>query len=286
MSGADRLVLGTVQLGRPYGVANRSGVPSADEAVAILRAAERAGVGAIDCAPSYGDAELLVGRAGLSTPVFTKVSRHDDVATSVQASLERLRRSRIDILFLHDPEVVEDDPDNIVGRAHSLIGGPVVALGASVYTQSQFDACIDDDRITAVQVPMSAADPRLVRSGSLARAAAAGKAVYARSVFLQGALLLDDGTLPEHLRSVAGVATAADGVAKARRVPRSEILAVFVRDVPGVTGLVLGCETMAQLESNLTAVGAPPLDDAERAAIEGAPMPAGRALDPRRWPGG
>ena len=41
---ANRLVLGTAQLGMPYGIANRSGQPDASQARAIVEAAWEAGI--------------------------------------------------------------------------------------------------------------------------------------------------------------------------------------------------------------------------------------------------
>ena len=57
-----RLALGTVEFGMDYGVAASSGRPSFDDIAAILDAAEDAGVEFLDTAPSYGDAEILLGR--------------------------------------------------------------------------------------------------------------------------------------------------------------------------------------------------------------------------------
>jgi diketogulonate reductase-like aldo/keto reductase len=55
-----RLGLGTVQFYQDYGVFNRGGRPDGREVAAILARAAAAGVGYIDTAPAYGDAEALV----------------------------------------------------------------------------------------------------------------------------------------------------------------------------------------------------------------------------------
>jgi aryl-alcohol dehydrogenase-like predicted oxidoreductase len=59
---ADRLVLGTVALGMAYGIAGRD-APAESAALAVIRAAAALGVGAIDTAPAYGEAERRVGLA-------------------------------------------------------------------------------------------------------------------------------------------------------------------------------------------------------------------------------
>ena len=54
-------VLGTVQLGLPYGIANVAGKPDREQAFAILSAAVTAGVSTLDTAHAYGTSEDVIG---------------------------------------------------------------------------------------------------------------------------------------------------------------------------------------------------------------------------------
>ena len=56
------LILGTAQLGMPYGVVNRTGQPAKELALAMVRHAVANGVHAIDTARDYGTAEALLGQ--------------------------------------------------------------------------------------------------------------------------------------------------------------------------------------------------------------------------------
>ena len=56
-------MLGTVQLGLPYGIANRTGQPSYQEARDILACAYEGGVNCLDTAAIYGTSEEVLGRA-------------------------------------------------------------------------------------------------------------------------------------------------------------------------------------------------------------------------------
>ena len=58
-----RLVLGTVQLGMPYGIANRLGKPSQEVATSIVRTAWSKGIREFDTAQGYGDSETVLGKA-------------------------------------------------------------------------------------------------------------------------------------------------------------------------------------------------------------------------------
>ena len=80
---------------------------SRDTMLAALRHAVALGVTYFDTAPGYGDglAEVIFGEALQGAPVFlaTKVplSAAGQVRRSLEASLRRLRRDRIDLLQLH-----------------------------------------------------------------------------------------------------------------------------------------------------------------------------------------
>src|SRR5689334_10071789 len=119
----SRLGLGTAPL---TGV--RGSIPEA-QSVETIRAALDAGVTFIDTAPLYGvgrsEQRLGVALAGVPREQYvlsTKVGRlitpegqvvfdfsRDGVLRSVEASLERLRLDRIDILLVHDPDDHEQE---------------------------------------------------------------------------------------------------------------------------------------------------------------------------------
>lgn len=112
----NRLVLGTVGLGGVWGSIDP------EESVQTILCALQNGVGAIDTAPAYGDAEMYVGKAlsqwqGPKPRLSTKVGRlkgfsategrydysADGMMRSVELSLATLGVPAVDILFLHDP---------------------------------------------------------------------------------------------------------------------------------------------------------------------------------------
>ena len=57
------LMLGTVQFGMDYGVANTHGKPDFETVKNILKEAFEGGVNALDTAPEYGCSEEVIGRA-------------------------------------------------------------------------------------------------------------------------------------------------------------------------------------------------------------------------------
>ena len=70
-------------------------------------------------------------------------------------------------------------------------------------TEAEVFAAIAAGPPQAIQLPVSALDQRMLTGGALAACAAAGITVFARSVFLQGAILMAPDRLPAALRSCA-----------------------------------------------------------------------------------
>src|SRR3954471_15592553 len=98
-----KLGLGTVQFGQAYGVSNRSGQVSGREAAAILARAADAGIGLLDTAANYGEAETVL--ASLDTSSFRIVTKTIGISHGLDAVLARARQSAdalgADTLLVH-----------------------------------------------------------------------------------------------------------------------------------------------------------------------------------------
>jgi aryl-alcohol dehydrogenase-like predicted oxidoreductase len=207
-----RLGLGTVQFGSEYGVSNRDGRPGEREVAAVLTRAAEVGVGYIDTAPAYGDAEALVGRhlpRGHGLRIVTKTpaiadatieARHGRlVRDSLAASLDRLRVDKVHGLLVHHADdLAKPGWQHIVNAlSEAQTRGWVGCIGASVYNPDQL--ALVESRLTPqlIQLPFNVLDRRPIASGVLSHLKAAGVEIHARSVFLQGLLLMKPSELPD-----------------------------------------------------------------------------------------
>lgn len=73
---------------------------------------------------------------------------------------------------------------------------------ASVYNSNQIDQLLKKYPIDIIQVPINLLDQRLILSGHLDRLKDLQIEIHARSVFLQGLLLLNPDTLPVRFSSI------------------------------------------------------------------------------------
>ncbi len=210
----DRLILGTVQFGLPYGVSHRGGAVARDEVERILTAAHSAGVRTLDTAAAYGESERVIGSVAAALPfeIVTKTlplgasePDPDDLAaidSAFRASLDKLGRQRVAALLVHDVR-------NLDGQGGAALwaqleryrrDGLAGKIGVSVYDAAEAEALAARFPIEIVQLPLNVFDQRSTLSGVLERLAAGGIIVHARSPLLQGLLLMLPDELPPALQ--------------------------------------------------------------------------------------
>ncbi len=242
------LILGTAQLTRPYGVLNSvSGARSADKPKILLRTAEKKGYTGIDTAPVYGEAERVIGEAAIDLPIHTKLEPGVDVVKSIQQSLSRLRVSRIEILYQHEEFDGSSHQVQKLEEIQQLWHESVGQIGVSIYTRREFEFALDAEVVRVIQIPLNIADQTLSQE-DLRSAALRGKKIYARSIFLQGVLLAPWETLPPAVSSLRGFVQQFQSLAKRWAMSPLQAAIAFVRSYEGLTGLVVGANSVANLQ--------------------------------------
>lgn len=217
------LALGTAQFGSDYGVKG-DGQPTPDEIARILTLTKRAGIEVIDTAPAYGCA---CGFEGF------KVVQKTPYTGEAYALLQH-------------------DPDGDLGPVlEARESGRVQKAGISIYTPAQLERALKWP-IDIVQIPLNIVDGRFLPWLPVLRQR--GIEIHARSVFLQGALLMDDPPVP---------------------VPKLDVATclgyVLAQDVGAV---VVGVNSEVQLRELLAVMP----QDAQNYGIT-----AESIVDPRKW---
>ncbi|HEX2759654.1 MAG TPA: aldo/keto reductase, partial [Rhizomicrobium sp.] len=199
-----RLGLGTVQFGQAYGVSNSRGQVSGLEAQAILARAAQAGIRLLDTAANYGEAEQVL--AALDTAPFRIVTKTISVKNGIDAVIARARQSaerlKADTVLVHAAADLAE-PGLWPALQRLKAEGLFRRIGISTYVVDDPAALAARFRPDTMQLPFSLLDQRLLRDGTLARLQEMGVEIHARSLFLQGLLLMAPESLPAHLRAAA-----------------------------------------------------------------------------------
>jgi spore coat polysaccharide biosynthesis protein SpsF (cytidylyltransferase family)/aryl-alcohol dehydrogenase-like predicted oxidoreductase len=302
----SELTLGTAQLGMKYGIANRAGQPTLPLAIKMVRQAIAHGVTALDTARGYGEAESVLGEAlggawRSRVEVITKLDplaslTHDAepsrvrvaVDDSVRRSSEALGVARLSTLLLHRFHHYRAWEGAAWRRLLELRDeGTVGTLGASVYEPREALELLEDPTITHLQIPMNVLDWRW-KAGGVDRALAGRPdvIVHARSALLQGLLVSPPSSWPLSAEfDVAGCLRQLQRLANEfERESVADLCLSYVRSQPWITSVVVGSETLEQVNENLRLFCLPKLNAQQCAELESlAPRAPEGLLNPSQW---
>lgn len=264
MKSVNKLGLGTVQWGLPYGVANQYGIAAPETVAAILDASRRHGIKVLDTASLYGQAETVLGANPLETfhvisktPRFATPSITEEHSSQLiqffQQSLQRLSCQEIyGLLIHHAPDLLVPGGEKLVSAMMKLKEkGVVEKLGVSVYDGEQIDAVLKVFKPDIVQLPVSVFDQRMLSNGQLERLHKEGVEIHARSVFLQGLLLMSLEKVPAYFDPIRPLLARWHANAKAQGMTLVQAALSFVRDIPYVGTVLVGVEDMGQFQACL-----------------------------------
>ena len=197
----SRVAIGTVQFGVRYGVANQLGIISFDEASKILQEAFTHGINTLDTAISYGVSEEVLGQIGVRPwKVISKFPRIPEGVRDisghlfelVEISLKRLNIESLDGFLMHDPsQLLESSGDVIYQTLCDMRQqGIVKNVGISIYEPEHLGTLLEARDFNIVQAPFNIFDQRMQNSGWIQELCTKNIEFHARSIFLQGLLLM------------------------------------------------------------------------------------------------
>jgi aryl-alcohol dehydrogenase-like predicted oxidoreductase len=293
----SRLMIGTVQFGMAYGIANKTGQPSYRDVRDMLALAHESGVNCLDTAALYGTSEEVVGRAlaelGIAGKmiIVTKTTHLADDLTeeeadsvmeqSVLRSLKRLRLEALPLCLIHH----EENFRYVQSLLKLKEKGLVRHVGSSVMTPAITKGIVNSGLVEAVQAPTSVLDRRYVSAGIFRDAVQRGLGLFVRSIYLQGLILLGDDEVQPELAAVVPVLQRLRALAGQAGMSLAELAVRYVLSLEGVTSGVVGVETIEQLRNNIAIFQKGPLDAAlMKAIIAAVPQLPDSILMPNKWP--
>lgn len=295
-------MLGTVQFGMPYGIGNRTGQPQYRDVLAMVAAAIEGGVNCFDTAATYGTSEEVLGRAlhelkaAERAIVVTKARplTPDELADpalaasaieqSVADSARRLGMDCVPVVLFHR----ESDAVHLDRLEKLKEKGLLRHAGVSCDNRPGPAAGFVAAGIAAaLQLPANVGDRRHQSSGVFRDAAAAGVAVFIRSVYLQGLLVMPEQDIPSSLQQIIPTRRRLAAIANEGGMPLAELAVRYMLALEGVTCVLTGVETVAQVRDNLAIFERGPLPADMVNAIDAvAPDLPEMIITPSQWPTG
>ncbi len=301
----SKITLGTAQLGLDYGIANITGKPNLKNAMNLLTYAWNNGINSFDTALSYGNSEEIIGSFISSinkkdnedvivTSKLPKIEIKDDfsfdilynyIKNRVLQSISNLKVNKIPIYLLHHPEDIYLKNGIAIECLNQIKDeGLIGMLGISIYDPKEVEFSLNFKEIDIIQVPINLFDHRLIKTGLLKKLNKRNIKIFARSVYLQGLFFKHLKALPQDLKIVEETLKELHNIIERYQLDIAELAALFVRDIPEVSSLVIGAEKMEQIKKNIEILNKEPLNEEIREVILElfAEMPQ-KVIDPRLW---
>ena len=286
----QRLVLGSANFGNEYGLANNHQLLDRERVSNILETADSAGINYIDTAPSYGQSEIVLGSIGLSK--FRMISKMPWIQTKNESAPERMRSivteslknlcsDNLHAILLHRPEqLFTNEGEEIFTELSSMKEqGLTKYIGCSVYDVSELEKIAQKFRFDIIQLPLSVVDQRFLISGWIDRLVSRGIQVHARSIFLQGLLLMSKEMRPDWLEGRDGALIDWEKFLAENGYNPIEKCLEFVLGIKTISGILVGVDSTEHLKQIIN------FASNYRLLESFIPSEFNEMLiDPRRWP--
>ena len=291
----SKIGLGTVQWGLEYGISNVNGITPHAEARKILKNARHCGINTIDTAYDYGIAEKVLGVNDISGfMVCTKIPSAKGIDTEegikkhfesyLNSSLKNLKKDRVEYLLLHDC-------NDLLGNHHRKVAfmmneykntGKAIKVGFSAYSSDQIKSAIKNFAPDIVQVPFSILDRRLLESGILKELKDRDIEVHARSIFLQGLLLMKPTELDRYFDPFLSQIRSWHELCRKQNAKPLDLALYYAVSQHSIDKCIIGISTLDQLKEAINSLKNNRFDIDPHELTKLGQMPKG-LLNPSLW---
>tara|TARA_Y200000002_G_scaffold366333_1_gene357197 strand:- start:4073 stop:4948 length:876 start_codon:yes stop_codon:yes gene_type:complete len=262
----SKIVLGTAQFGSSYGISNFSGKVKEAEARKILQLGSNFGINTLDTAIAYGESEEVLGDIGChGWDIITKIPEipsdserlSEWIYSNIQKSLERLRVHKLYGVLLHHPNQLLSSRGRSIYESLSFLKerGYVENIGISIYNPEQLPKLTENYDLDIVQCPMNIFDTRMQDSGWLDRLCRDNIEIHARSIFLQGLLLMKPEARPPKLASYSKLWMFWDSWLEDNNLSALDACVNWISGIPELRRILIGVQSSEQLGQILNISG-------------------------------
>jgi len=255
-----KLMIGSAQFGLDYGIACGKRVPEA-EALDILSFAYNNGVCWIDTASSYNVAESVIGKSSckeyfnIVTKIYLDAGRipPEMMEKIILNSLHKLGVKSIYGLVIHDPnDFISDRGKKVFSNLCAFKDrGLVKKIGASVSTPDQAENIIDRFDIDIVQIPNNILDNRFAKKGTIKLLKDRGIEVHARSIFLQGLLLMNPNGIDKYFDNITDRLYEIKKFAEDNTISVRRMAIQHAKDLKEIDRVIVGVDNLIQFKEVL-----------------------------------
>ena len=216
---------------------------------------------------------------------ITKFSNFDggnlELEKKIDSSLSRLRTTYLHAMLFHrSSDLLGSNGKKVLERALTLRESGIIAnVGVSIYDPAELDALPEIDSLDIVQGPLNVFDQRIITTGWASKMESLGIRFHARSIFLQGMLLLAPRDTPNKMRKFESNWRAYRDWMSSKGLEGAQAPCSFIKDKTQVSAAVVGVNSAEQLREIVSAFEHAEKYDAAELGTNDLNL-----IDPRNWP--
>jgi aryl-alcohol dehydrogenase-like predicted oxidoreductase len=257
----NKLILGTVQMGLPYGINNTTGKISLVDSIGILEYAYNNGIGILDTAEAYGNAHKVIGvfHAKNPTKIFRVITKlpnqiNEDIVEKVGSYLVELNVKQLDTLLFHSFTSYQNNIENFDVLVKLKSDGKINHLGVSVYTNKEIEMVMLNEDIDIIQLPFNLFDNINLRKTVLEKAKSKGKIIHTRSALLQGLFFKDPNDSKNTVQKLKNELRLLNTLSEENSASISQLALSYCLQQENIDNVLIGVDSIRQLKENVKAV--------------------------------
>jgi len=286
----DKLILGTVQLGIPYGINNHTGQPDRITAHRLLQTAWDGGICLLDTAESYGNAQEVIGDYHASQHnrfgVITKLQSGIEQDSVIQSLLNDMELLKVDSLYgfmFHHLDLFKRNTETLKDLIRLKNEGKIQRIGVSVYSNDEIEFLLNYPEINLIQMPFNMLDNWYQRGEYVRLAKDNGIEIHVRSVFLQGLFFMPATELPAKLKPLKSYLKQLHELSSQHQMSMEMAAMAYALSRPEIDRVLLGVETPEQLSGNLNEINQLRLSHEFLESVDAIQVAETELLSPVNW---
>ena len=263
----EKIILGTVQLGMNYGFCQNNLYKSKKNIFKILNYAKNNKIKYLDTAEVYGRAEKNIGEFHSSHKIneqfkivtklnnLSKIKKKNlnmKVFDSIRNSLFYLKKTRIDILLIHNYKDLIKHKVSLIKYLKKLqIIGLINEIGVSVYSPREAERCMNIKFVKHIQIPFNLLDQRWLKESFRKKLKFRPDIkIHARSIFLQGLLLNKQKNWPKWFKNKNKAVQNIDLISrKFKKKNKADLCLSYVKSFNWIDFIIIGINSLKQLKN-------------------------------------
>ena len=258
----NKIILGSANFDQIYGI--KKNFIKKSEIKKLFNLALKNKIKTIDTSPLYNKSEKIIGLLNNNRfKIISKIPKPPKnikrenikkwLKQNVMISLKNLKIKKFECLLLHNANslLCKNGDEIYKGIRNMKINGFTSKIGVSIYDFNVLDKILKKFKFNLIQAPFNILDQRLVEKGWLKKLKKRKIEVHARSIFLQGILLLKHNQLPKKLIKFSKKLMVWENWLKKNKFSSLQVCLSFVLNQRQLDGIVVGYNNINQLNQIL-----------------------------------